>query len=60
MFQFKSEIEQIEIGAVAGFIRRADTIYQDNMQAYVKIVLRRPFAKIIVCCAFSQIQIAQV
>ena len=43
-----SEMEQIEIGAVASFSKRARAIYQENLQAYVKMVLRRPFAKIIV------------
>ncbi|EIN14056.1 hypothetical protein PUNSTDRAFT_110196 [Punctularia strigosozonata HHB-11173 SS5] len=47
MYQFMSEMEQIEIGAVAGFSARAEAIYRENVQAYVKIVLRRPFAKII-------------
>ena len=46
---FVAEISQIEIGTVAAFLKRAEAIYEENLAAYVKIVLRRPFAKIIVC-----------
>lgn len=33
---------------MAGFLRKAEAIYDENLGAYVKIILRRPFAKIIV------------
>ncbi len=48
MHYFVAEISQIEIGTVAAFLKRAETIYEENLNAYVKIVLRRPFAKMIV------------
>ena len=48
MHYFVAEISQIEIGTVAAFLKRAEAIYEENLNAYVKIVLRRPFAKIIV------------
>ncbi|OSD03282.1 hypothetical protein PYCCODRAFT_1434698 [Trametes coccinea BRFM310] len=47
MHYFVAEISQIEIGSVAAFLKRAESIYEENLNAYVKIVLRRPFAKII-------------
>ncbi|KAI0375209.1 hypothetical protein BV20DRAFT_960301 [Pilatotrama ljubarskyi] len=47
MHYFVAEISQIEIGSVAAFLKRAEAIYEENLNAYVKIVLRRPFAKII-------------
>lgn len=48
MHYFVAEVSQIEIGSVAAFLKRAEAIYDENLNAYVKIVLRRPFAKIIV------------
>jgi len=41
------QLAQIEVGSVSVFVKRAEAIYDENMSAYVKIVLRRPFAKII-------------
>ena len=38
----------MEIGSVASFVKKAEAIYDENLNAYVKIVLRRPFSKIIV------------
>ncbi|EMD41929.1 hypothetical protein CERSUDRAFT_79548 [Gelatoporia subvermispora B] len=47
MHHFVAEISQLELGSVAGFLKRAQSIYEENLNAYVKIVLRRPFSKII-------------
>ncbi|KAI0961988.1 hypothetical protein AcW1_000916 [Taiwanofungus camphoratus] len=47
MHYFVAEISQLQIGSVAVFLKRAETIYDENLSAYVKIVLRRPFLKII-------------
>ncbi|CCM03119.1 uncharacterized protein FIBRA_05240 [Fibroporia radiculosa] len=47
MHYFVAEISQLQIGSVASFLRRAQVIYEENLNAYVKIVLRRPFFKII-------------
>ncbi|KAI0048330.1 hypothetical protein FA95DRAFT_1490994 [Auriscalpium vulgare] len=47
MHFFVAEIRQQEIGSVNVFSRRAEQVYDENLNAYVKIVLRRPFAKII-------------
>jgi exocyst complex component 1 len=48
MHHFVAEMEQLQIGAAAVFLRRAESVYDENLSSYVKIVLRRPFAKIIV------------
>ena len=48
MHHFSSEIGQLNINAVNAFKRNAESIYDENLNAYVKIVMRRSFAKIIV------------
>jgi exocyst complex component 1 len=48
MHHFVAEIAQIEVGSVSVFTKRAEAVYDENLGSYVKIVLRRPFAKIIV------------
>ncbi|KAJ7099628.1 exocyst complex component Sec3-domain-containing protein [Mycena crocata] len=47
MHHFVAETSQIEIGSVNVFLRKAEGIYDENLGAYVKIVLRRPFGKLI-------------
>ncbi|VDB99589.1 unnamed protein product [Peniophora sp. CBMAI 1063] len=47
MHHFVAEIRQQEIGSVGAFSKRAQDLYEENLAAYVKLVLRRPFAKII-------------
>lgn len=56
MHHFVAEISLIEVGSVAGFLRRAEVIYDENLSAYVKIVLRRPFAKLIVSASSANSQ----
>ena len=58
MHYFVAEISQIEIGSVAAFLKRAEAIYEENLNAYVKIVLRRPFAKIIVSHGINEVACA--
>ena len=48
MHHFVAEIRQQEIGSVGVFSKRAQDLYEENLSAYVKLVIRRPFAKIIV------------
>ena len=43
-----TELGQMNISSVTTFKKRAEVIYDENLSAYVKLVLRRPFAKIIV------------
>ncbi|KZT30718.1 hypothetical protein NEOLEDRAFT_1126325 [Neolentinus lepideus HHB14362 ss-1] len=47
MHHFVAEMGQLEIGSVAVFLKRAESIYDENLNAYVKMILRRPLAKII-------------
>jgi hypothetical protein len=54
MHHFVADMTELEIGSVAVFLRRAESIYEENLGSYVKIVMRRPFAKIIVCTSFSR------
>ncbi len=53
MHHFIAEIKQSKISAVSSFRKRAEGIYNENLSAYVKLVMRRSFAKIIVsdCCS---------
>ncbi|KLO20758.1 hypothetical protein SCHPADRAFT_816552 [Schizopora paradoxa] len=47
MHHFIAEIKQSKITAVGSFRKQAEAIYNENLTAYVKLVMRRPFAKII-------------
>ncbi|KAN0100480.1 Exocyst complex component Sec3 domain containing protein [Tylopilus felleus] len=47
MHYFVAEISHLATGSVVGFLKQAEVIYNENLAAYVKIVLRRPFAKLI-------------
>jgi hypothetical protein len=47
MHHFVAEIGRQEIGSAISFLRKAEAIYDESLSAYVKIVLRRPFSKII-------------
>lgn len=53
MHHFVAEMAQLNIGSVAVFLQKAQAIYDENLNAYVKIVLRRPFSKIIVSIPHS-------
>lgn len=48
MHYFIAEITQQEVGNVKSFLRQAQAIYDENLNAYIKLVLRRPLAKILV------------
>jgi hypothetical protein len=58
MHHFVAEIAQTEVDSVSVFMKRAEAIYDENLSAYIKIVLRRPFAKIIVCQLCSYVATA--
>lgn len=53
MHYFVAEMSQLQLGSVAAFLKRAESIYEENLNAYVKIVLRRPFYKIVVSRPFA-------
>ena len=48
MHYFVSETARMEVGSVGGFTKKARAIYDENLGAYVKLLFRRPFGKIIV------------
>ena len=48
MFYFIHELSEQQLGAVRTFIRKAEDIYEENLLAYVKLVLRRPMGKLLV------------
>ncbi|KAG6889916.1 hypothetical protein C0992_003620 [Termitomyces sp. T32_za158] len=47
MHHFVAETSKLEAGSVDIFCRQAESIYDENLGAYVKIILRRPFSRII-------------
>jgi hypothetical protein len=48
MHHFVTDIQSLDIGSVSSFLVRAEGTYDENLAAYVKLVLRRPFLKILV------------
>lgn len=52
MQHFISEVNQSKMVPMTNFKRRAEAIYDENLNSYVKIVIRRPFSKIIVSVQF--------
>lgn len=48
MHYFINEVGQSNLHAVNNFRKRAEVIYDENLSAYVKIVMRRAFSKVIV------------
>jgi hypothetical protein len=48
MHFFVAEISQMDVPSLNGFTRRAQEALDENLSAYIKIVFRRPFGKIIV------------
>lgn len=47
MHYFVAEMSQLGVNSVTGFLKQAEAMYNENLSAYVKIVLKRPFAKLI-------------
>ncbi|KAF9785840.1 exocyst complex component sec3 subunit [Thelephora terrestris] len=47
MHHFVTEIQSLDIGSVSSFLVQAESIYDESLTAYVKLVLRRPFLKIL-------------
>jgi len=48
MHYYKSEMTHKELDVIASSIKQAQDLYDENLDAYVRLVLRRLFAKIIV------------
>lgn len=52
---FIAEASTLDIRSIMAFSERAEAMYDANLSAYIKIVIRRPFARIIVCGVFHEI-----
>ena len=48
MHYFVAEMVRIDIGSVSSFIKQAEALYDENLYSYVRLILRRSFAKLIV------------
>jgi Exocyst complex component Sec3 len=48
MHHFVAETSQMDISSMSVFSRQAEAIYDENLGAYIKLVIRRPFGRIIV------------
>jgi hypothetical protein len=53
MHFFVSEISQMDVPSLNSSTQQAQAIYDENVAAYIKIVFRRPFGKIIVSVSFD-------
>lgn len=53
MNYFVSEITHQDLDVMSTSLRRAQALYDENLEAYVNLVLRRLFAKIIVRATLS-------
>ncbi|KAF8167736.1 exocyst complex component, sec3 subunit [Crassisporium funariophilum] len=47
MHYFVAEISQMDVPSLIASSRRAEAMYDENLAAYIKIIFRRPFGKII-------------
>lgn len=52
MHCFIVETSKMDNTSLVTFSQRAELIYDENLNAYVKMVLRRPFSKLIVSGLF--------
>jgi hypothetical protein len=48
MHYFISDTARIDIGSVGTFTKKARGLYDENLEAYIKILFRRAFGRIIV------------
>jgi exocyst complex component 1 len=60
MHHFVAEMSAVQLGSVVSFTKRAEALYDENLTAYVKLILRRPFAKIIVRIHSSQVSVIEM
>lgn len=62
MHYFVAEISQLDVPSLTSSSRRAEAIYDENLLAYIKIVFRRPFGKVIVsiCHRDSQLILTNI
>lgn len=50
---FIEDVSQIKSMAMAGFLQRAKTRFEENMSMYIRLMLRRTFARFIVRSMYS-------
>lgn len=50
---FIEDVSQIKSTAMAGFLQRAKSLYEENMSMYIRLMLRRTFARFIVRLFYS-------
>jgi hypothetical protein len=48
MHYFVNEMLKLEMGSTQAFAENAQAIYEDNLDAYVRLIFRRPLAKLMV------------
>jgi hypothetical protein len=60
MHYFVAEISQLDVPSLTASSRRAEAIYDENLVAYIKIVFRRPFGKIIVSTVLTAIGLVDI
>ena len=48
MHHFVNEMLKTEMGSTQAFAENAQAIYEDNLDAYVRLIFRRPLAKLMV------------
>ncbi|KAJ3511244.1 hypothetical protein NMY22_g15712 [Coprinellus aureogranulatus] len=46
MHYFVNEMARMEMGSTDAFAQNAQMIYDDNLDAYIRLIFRRPFAKL--------------
>ncbi|KAF9015545.1 exocyst complex component, sec3 subunit [Cyathus striatus] len=47
MHYFVAEMSKLDVVSTATFSKKAEAVYDENLSAYIKIIFRRPFGKII-------------
>ena len=52
LYQFVEDLRRLAVPSLGSFFERARTMYDENVQAYVKILMRRSFARIMVSQLF--------
>jgi len=53
MHYFISEMAKMNLGSTRGFAQNAQSIYDESLDAYMRIIFRRPLAKLIVSTSVS-------
>lgn len=48
MHYFVNEMLKMEMTSTNAFAESAQGIYEDNLDAYIRLIFRRPFAKLMV------------